>query len=1813
MENDQQKDEKVAVPDNKDEQINNKNTHTFVYFLLLVAILVAGAYFRFIGLNWGEDHHLHPDERFLTMVESSITPVNSISEFFDTANSSLNPHNRGYSFYVYGTLPLFIVRYVAQWMGMTGYSDVYLVGRFSSATIDLLTVILVFAIAMELYRKKSLALTAAAFSAFSVMQIQLSHYFTVDNFTNFFSTLALFFAIKVLKSPRHRSTISVSDSEMEIIFPKYLKWLVHDWNSLTFYALFGLTLGLAMASKVSAAPLAILLPTVAVIHYVKHHIIGDESTEERRKQEVIIFRNLLVAGVLAFLVFRVFQPYAFTGPGFFNIRLNPLWIENLKDISAQSGGDVDFPPALQWARRPVWFSWYNMVFWGLGLPLGLLSWTGFAVMAWRIFGKKEWLEHGLLWGWTAIYFTWQSLNASSSMRYQILVYPTLAIIAAWGISALYNTSRSSVLKKRAIIWPRIIAVIIGAAVVSSTAAWAFAFTRIYTRQVTRVEASYWIYQNVPGPINLKIETQDGEFNQVLSFRLGSSTSAEKPYIMAFTAQNEGILKEINFSHIVDNQMILGEKILQVIISDDRSLLNPGSQVNANAQFTVGSIISDFNSDGDGRGNQYSLIFDKPLVIEKDKTYYVALSTNDSQVILEFAGPISLGLIQNGEIIRQSLPEPVSALHSRENQVIPFTALRQGELKRIYLPHIVDWEGYADEKILQVVITDPSSNDQKLASIEIHDEFKSSKDGRGDGFWVEFDKSIPLQKGQDYFLEIENLNGPGALAIYGSRQANESSWDDVIPLGVDGYNPFDYKTGVYRTELNFEMYWDDNEDKRDRFQSILDQADYIFITSNRQWGTTVRVPERYPLTSAYYRSLLGCPDDKDIVWCYSVAETGMFQGTLGFDLIKVFQSDPNLSSLRLNTQFAEEAFTVYDHPKVLIFQKRPDYNSDRVRTILNSVDLSQVIHITPGKTPDHPANLLLPVERLTVQQAGGTWSDLFNRNIWINRYPVLGVLFWYLVVCLLGWVVYPFVRLAFRNLSDRGYPLCKTVGFLLLAYPVWLAGSYGIAFNRLTISIIFSLLIILNLGLFIIQKERIISEWKQPGNRKYFLIIEAISLAFFVFFLLVRVGNPDLWHPYKGGEKPMDFSYFNAVLKSTTFPPYDPWFSGGYINYYYFGFVLVGVLVKWLGIVPSIAYNFILPTLFSTMALGAFSVAWNLISPRSQGEKSAVICLLEEKRKNYLGWFAGLSAAIGTLVLGNLGTVRMIWHGLQRLAAPDGTIDGADFIQRWIWSFEGIIKFIAGTPLPYPPGDWYWIPSRAIPGNTITEFPFFTFLYADPHAHLIALPFTVLALAWGLSILQGKWRWGDENSKYRWLYYGACFVMGGLIIGALRVINTWDMPTFLTLGIVTILYTSVRANSQEKQIEIKSEMPESSLTSNIWSPKIRAWVIGIISAGILVLLSFFLYQPYTNWYGAGYNAFDSWEGSRTPFWSYVTHWGLFLFVIISWMVWETIDWMKKTPLSSLYKLKPYKGFLLGLLILCVAAIVAMEIIGVWVGWIVALLGVWAVVLIIRPDQTDEKRMVLFWIGAALALTLAVELIVLRGDVDRMNTVFKFYLQAWTLLATSAAVSLIWLFSTLFTTWLPRLRTIWKLSLATLVIAAALFPIMGGIDKIRDRMSQEAPHSLDGMSYMAYSTYVEKDINMDLSQDYRAIIWMQDHIKGSPVIVEANIPEYRWGSRFTIYTGLPGVVGWNWHQRQQRAITPSEWVTNRIDAINDFYQTEDVESAVSFLQKYNVSYIIVGQLEEACYPGTGLDKFSAMNGKSWNQVYHDADTTIYEVLR
>jgi YYY domain-containing protein len=1769
-------------------EIDNKGAgrrpRAWVVDILLIGILLLGAYFRFVGVDWDDNHHLHPDERFLTMVATSISPETGAGGYFNTAQSRMNPHNVGYGFYVYGTLPLFMVRFAADLLKMSGYDTINIVGRGLSGTMDLVTVLLVFLIARKLYANYRLALLAAAFSAAAVLQIQLSHYFAVDTFLTAFAFMAIYMAVRIMTAPppaaaeSHISSGEAGDAGRE---RKYEVWLKGSWAGALPYTLFGLALGMAVASKVSAAMIAALLPLAAYIWYRK---LPDE---QKPYQAALIIRNILVAGFIALLAFRIFQPYAFNGPGILGITLNEKWVANMKEVANQSSGDVDFPPALQWARRPVTFAWQNMVQWGLGLPLGLLAWAGFLWMGWKIF-RGEWKEHLLIWGWTGFYFTFQSLSTTSSMRYQMLVYPSLAIVAAWAVFSLYELGRNLRQKSESLRRGRLLKILawaVGAGVLVWTILWAYAFTRIYTKPVTRVAASEWIYQNVPGPINLRVETEQGNVNQPLAYSNDATLSQTGPISMHFEPQIDGILTQITFAHIVDLNMTPGLKNLMVRISE---------QGQPDTPISITTFTGDFPSGEDPRGNAYPVLLSSPMSVTSGRTYRVEVFPAEETTLLRLAGPVTLRILDQNGAIEQPLPDPVQPVRRGVDYTNLFTFNVDGRLTEIHVPHILDWEAVPGEKTLFLTLSDLNENEMVGAS-SIKSNFAAGADRRGSAYTFEFNPPITVSSAKAYTLQVRLADGDGAIAFYGSRQAIESSWDDPLPLGLEGFNPYDYTSGVYRSDLNFQMYWDDNADKLERFLTTLNQADYIFISSNRQWGTTIRVPERYPLTTQYYRSLIGCPEDRDIFRCYAEGKPGMFAGELGFDLEAVFTSDPTLGNLEFNSQFAEEAFSVYDHPKVLIFKKRADFQIDAARKILSTVDLSQVIRVTPRKAASLKGNLMLSGDEWRRQIEGGTWSEIFSRDALQNKYPGIGAVIWYLALFLLGMIAYPILRIAMKCLPDSGYPLARMGGMVFLAYLIWLAGSLGIAITRLTISAAFGFLILVSLYLGYRQRRELVLEVRTCW--KYFLTIEGIILALFLLFLLIRLGNPDLWHPYKGGEKPMDFSYLNAVIKSTTFPPYDPWFAGGYINYYYYGFVIVGVLVKWLGIIPSVAYNLIVPTLFALAGVGAFSLGWNLLAAAGYGN------IKDENVGEQVGitsrpLLAGLAAAGGFLILGNLGTVRMIWQGFQRLAAPGGVIDNDSVFQHWMWGFQGFINFLNGARLGFPAGDWYWVPSRAFPGEPITEFPNFTFLYADLHAHMIALPITLMALSWALSILLGKWNWSGREDFRPWLTAGISLVCGALIIGTLRPTNTWDFPTYLAIGCLALIYTVLRYGAPllHKRLNL--------------SPAAQKAILAFLVAAVLVGLSFLLFQPFSRWFAQGYNAVRIWDGARTPFWSYFTHWGLFLFVNISFLAWETLDWLAATPVSALKKFQPYQSAIWLVVLLVPITAIALLIYGVTIAWLVIPLLVWVVIMILRPGLPERKRFIFFIFGCALFLSLTVELITLEGDIGRMNTVFKFYMQSWTFMAISAGAGLLWL-SSGFPRWSSGWRNGWGIAFTLLVAGAALFPLTASVDKIKDRMNGVAPHTLDGMKFMESSIYNDAGANLILNEDFKAILWMQDNVIGSPVIVEGNTVEYRWGNRFTIYTGLPGVVGWNWHQRQQRGVVSADQVTNRVNAVGQFYLSADRSETIEFLERYNVEYIIVGQLERLYYPGFGLQKFPSWEGELWDEVFTTGDTAIYKV--
>jgi uncharacterized membrane protein len=273
--------------------------------------------------------------------------------------------------------------------------------------------------------------------------------------------------------------------------------------------------------------------------------------------------------------------------------------------------------------------------------------------------------------------------------------------------------------------------------------------------------------------------------------------------------------------------------------------------------------------------------------------------------------------------------------------------------------------------------------------------------------------------------------------------------------------------------------------------------------------------------------------------------------------------------------------------------------------------------------------------------------------------------------------------------------------------------------------------------------------------------------------------------------------------------------------------------------------------------------------------------------------------------------------------------------------------------------------------------------------------------------------------------------------------------------------------------------------------------------------------------------------------------------------------------------------------------------------------------LRPGIHAARRVVLILIASALGLTLLVEIFVLEGDVGRMNTVFKFYMQAWIILSVAAGAAGVWSWESVRHK--NTSRKVWQICFAILLAAAALYPLLATRAKWQIRMSDDAPTTLDGMAFMPYThygdtNYAGESTTIDLGDDYEPLRWMQRNIEGSPVIAEAHSgnPYRSIANRVTMYTGLPGIVGWDWHQRQQRAVLPGQLVSSRIEEVNTLFTTPDKEQALAILDKYKVKYIYAGQLERAYYPPEGLAKFEKLAEEGALEiVYQDSTTTIYEV--
>lgn len=874
---------------------------------------------------------------------------------------------------------------------------------------------------------------------------------------------------------------------------------------------------------------------------------------------------------------------------------------------------------------------------------------------------------------------------------------------------------------------------------------------------------------------------------------------------------------------------------------------------------------------------------------------------------------------------------------------------------------------------------------------------------------------------------------------------------------------------------------------------------------------------------------------------------MFSGELGFDPVAHYTSPPTLAGFTFPDQIAEEAFTVYDHPEVMIFQKSYRWTPDKARQLLSKdVDWNAIAHVPGSRLNKLPREPLLSPAQWDSVSAGGTWSrlidpvrGLFNRTGVSNVHPIV---FWVILLVMLQVISFPLFSSLLRKLPDHGWLLARLNGTLLSAWILWFFTRIGwLSNSENQVRGLLALLLICAVIQYVRHRISLAHFFK--SRWQLILTGELVFWLTFLAFFIIRSGNPDLWNPWFGGEKPMDFAFFNATLKSTVMPPYNPWFAGGYINYYYFGFVLASIWVKCTGIMPQLSYNMIVATFAAMTAASAFTAS-SLLSAAFHTNISDSRSSFRLRRRRMIA--SGIIGVLLVLFIGNLAQWRILL-------------------------FEH-------NP---PAWDWFWKASRAIKtpaGDVppITEFPLFTYMYGDLHAHLMAMPVFLSIIALGCAIIR----------KPTW----SLILWAGFAAASLYPVNAWDYPTAMAmLGLAILIAQVACCNKDWKVLTITSILK----------------IVTLIVFGRIMFLFFHMD------FQTGYGGFSFWPGPRTAISDYLLIHTMFLLPLIG-------------------------------------------------GYIVYLMR--------RRIFSPNSRPILFFhlglVGGAFALTILVEFIVLIGDIGRMNTVFKFYLQVWNLFAlTSASISTVLIFPIIGTSlkkssnhWnssekkfqslelsekakitpnvptlgqrpskiKPRtknrkttsntatcLRITFAVISITLWLGGMLYPVLAIPAYWKTRFDADRGFGIDGQAFMSYAYYTYNGYPIELSGDLEAIRWIQDHVKGTPVILEGQTSEYTWSSRYSIHTGLPTIIGWSWHQRQQRSGQIFDAVAQRMTDVATIYNTEDVPTALALLRKYNVRLIVIGELERLTYDRKGIKKFSPHAMPSLKPVYKNNNVTVYEL--
>ncbi len=850
--------------------------------------------------------------------------------------------------------------------------------------------------------------------------------------------------------------------------------------------------------------------------------------------------------------------------------------------------------------------------------------------------------------------------------------------------------------------------------------------------------------------------------------------------------------------------------------------------------------------------------------------------------------------------------------------------------------------------------------------------------------------------------------------------------------------------------------------------------------------------------------------------------------------------------------------------------------------------------------------------------------------------------WWLISTLLGALALPIAWRIFGRLEDRGYGFARALGLLMAGYLFWMGATLRL-FQPSLGGAVMAVLALLGLSAWIGRSTwRDVLDWLKE-HRSTVLIMETLFLLAFSVWVFVRANNPEIW----GTEKPMELAFLNAILQSGSFPPSDPWLSGYAISYYYFGYILMALLTRLTGVASGVAFNLANSLWFALVALGTYSLAYNFLARRTPGRV---------KR------FSPLLAPLFVLISGNLGGFLEVLHSKYIFWTTNA--DGFWVSPFWTWiGLQDLEKppFLEPSWMPQR-YLWWWRSSRVIRDldlnglplglQSIDEFPFFTFLLADNHPHLLAMPFVLLVIAFAFQVfLQGQrtplrlgeLKWTHKLRKNVLIALGlaaaivviflglkagadgvgtsAAFISiikgvgsGGLIIGGVLLVGAVAgglLPSSLSklefwfgawlFGALAFL------NTWDLPIYFSLLF-----CVMIWRSRtlpLTTWVKSVLTTSLAIIVAAILF--YLPWYPS----FSSQAGGILPHLMHPTRFLHFfimfavLFIPLSvWLIMRVTQGRRRGEGKWLFGIGlglPLALLILSWLFAAMIYLVGANVIGM--GAILSSMGMES--LRDAARTTIILRLTQSWTAIGLGVMIAAAVVLIKrvwkdtADDAKSGPFILMMLTIGALLILGPE------FFYLKDQFGLRMNTIFKFYFAAWILwalaAAYVMDVIWSkrsVKMIPVKILTILP-LLAGLIYPTLSVWTKtngldpvhgRTLNGALhpvyasEADREAIQWMSDNLEVG-VVAEAVGGSYSYFARASVHTGFPTVIGWPGHESQWRG--GYQFHGTREEDVRTLFKSPDWEQTQQIMKTYNVKYVYVGELERMTYQPIFDGKFDA----------------------